>query len=469
MMARRDVPVDGTTVTISPLEAPSAGGRHGTLLRVALLDETTGRAPLSRVTARLTHPSTAAASVRVVHEGLIGVAGRTSPAFSPLLATMGRIDLDIEAARFTRRQLSVSFACALRTLSAAASTDVLALDSSAALRAGQRLLISTADGARMEYGTIVALGPGTNEVTLERAVDSPYPAGGRVQPLPADQSLELHREPIVIAGRVLKKTGAKNLPLAAAGVRVSKIWRQLPPAGTIVGPEPPVAGGVPPPPPWDPPIATLWPPSYANIPPSGSLEIEDRPIDGAMSAKALLDDVAAGSVELRLSDGVGLNVNDVIAVDADDEGRREIVEVTSISLAGTANDWSQVSISYPLALNHGRGRLIRRLQPTAPAIVRGLNYAVTPGDEGVLFDTTGIAGSHQVRLVDAGPPAVRSFHRVTVLTAVSDAQGFYRLPPLTRAGKIEISAKDSGSAASNAVEFVPDYDVPENHVDIVVS
>jgi hypothetical protein len=98
-----------------------------------------------------------------------------------------------------------------------------------------------------------------------------------------------------------------------------------------------------------------------------------------------------------------------------------------------------------------------------------LNYAVARGDQGVLFDTTGVTGSHQVRLVDAGPPPVHSFHWVTVLTAVSDVQGFYRLPPLTRAGKIEISAKDLGSAASNAVEFVPDYDVPENHVDIVVS
>jgi len=468
-MARRNVLVDDTWITISPLEAPFAGDRECALLRVALLDETTGRAPASRVTARLTRPSAAVASVRVVHEGLVGVAGRPSPAFSPLLATTGRIDLDIQATRFTRRQLSASFACGLRTLTAAASTDVLALDSSANLLVGQRLLISTADGARVEYGTIGALGPGANEVTLERAVNSPYPAGGLMQPLPADQSVDLHREPIIITGRILKKSGAKNLPLAAADVRVSKIWRQVPPAGTIVDPEPPVAGGVPPPPPWDPPLATLWPPSYADIPPSGSLEIEDRPIDGAMSAKTLLDDVAPGSVELRLSDAVGLNVNDVIAVDADDDGRREIVEVTSISLSGTANDWSRVSISHPLTLNHGRGRVIRRLQPTAPAIVRMLNYAVARGDEGALFDTTGITGSHQVRLVDAGPPPVHSFHWVTVLTAVSDAQGFYRLPPLTRAGKIELSAKDSGSPASNAVEFVPYYDVPENHVDIVVS
>jgi hypothetical protein len=469
MMGRRTVQVDDTALTISPLEAPLAGERQSALMRVALRDETTGRAPLSRVSARLTHPSSAVASVRVVHEGLIGVAGRPLPAFSPLLATVGRIDVDIRAARFTHRQLSVSFACSLRTLSVAASTDVLTLDSSADLLVGQRVLISTADGARVEYGTIGVLGPGANQVTLERLVNSPYPAGSRLQPLPADQSIELHREPIIIAGRILKKTGAKNLPLAGADVRVSKIWRQVPPAGVIVDPEPPVAGGVPPPPPWDPPLSCLWPPSYADIPASGSLEIEDRPIDGAMSPKTLMDDVAAGSAELRLSDGLGLNIGDVIAVDADDDGRREIVEVTGISLPGSASDWALLAISHPLALGHGRDRVIRRLQTVPPTVVRALNYAVTAGDEGALFDTTGIAGSHQVRLVDAGPPAVRSFHRITVLTAVSDAEGFYRLPPLTRSGKIEISAKDSASTASNAVEFVPDYDLPENHVDIVVS
>jgi hypothetical protein len=468
MMARRTVQVDDTAITISPLEAPLAGERQSALLRVALRDETTGRPPLSRISARLTHPLSAA-SARVIHEGLVGVAGRPSPAFSPLLATAGRIDLDIQAARFTGRQLSVSFACALRTLSTTANADVLTLDSTANLLAGQRVLISTADGARVEYGTIAALGPGANEVTLERAVTSPYPAGSRLQPLPADQSVELHREPTIIAGRILKKSGVKNLPLAGADVRISKIWRQVPPAGIIVDPEPPIAGGIPPPPPWDPPIASLWPPSYADIPTSGSLEIEDRPIDGAMSPKTLMDAAAAGSMELRLSDGLGLTVNDVIAVDADDDGRREIVEVTGVSLAGSTSDWVLAAINHPLALNHGRGRVVRRLQPVAPSVVRALNYAVAASDEGVLFDITGVAGSHQVRLVDPGPPLAHSFHRISILTAVSDAQGFYRLPPLTRAGKVEISAKDSGSAATNAVEFVPDYDVEENHVDIVVS
>jgi hypothetical protein len=247
MMARHTIHVDNTAITISPLEAPLAGERQSALLRIALLDETTGRAPLSNVSARLTDLSSAATSVRVVHQGLIGVAGRPSPAFLPQLATVGRIDLAIQAARFTHRQLSVSFACSLRTLSAAASTDVLTLDSSADLRVGQRLLISTADGARVEYGTVEALGPGANQVTLARAVNSQYPAGSQLQPLPSDQSVELHREPTIIAGRILKKSGTKNLPLAGADVRVSKIWRRVPPAGTIVDPEPPVAGGLPPP------------------------------------------------------------------------------------------------------------------------------------------------------------------------------------------------------------------------------
>src|SRR5882757_9472621 len=115
-MALRTVLVDDTWITISPLEAPFAGGRECALLRVALLDETTGRAPASRVTASLTRPSAAVASVRVVDEALVGVAGRPSPAFLPLLATTGQIDLDIEATHFTPRQLSVSFACGLRTL-----------------------------------------------------------------------------------------------------------------------------------------------------------------------------------------------------------------------------------------------------------------------------------------------------------------------------------------------------------------
>ena len=95
-----------------------------------------------------------------------------------------------------------------------------------------------------------------------------------------------------------------------------------------------------------------------------------------------------------------------------------------------------------------------------------LNYDAAAGDGALLFDTTAMIGSHQVRLVDG---ARHAFHRVSIFSATSDAQGYYRLPPITRAGKIELAAKDSGSAAHVTAEIVPDYGLDPSRQDLTVS
>jgi hypothetical protein len=466
-MARRLLDLNGRAVTVSPLEPPGAGERHIALMNIAVTDETTGRAPLSPLSAKLAQPLPVV-SVRIVGDGLVGVAGKAAQAFSPALATNATVSIDISAPHFTTRHLDVPFACSLRTLMAPAGA-ALTLDSAAGLIAGSRLLISTPDGLPAEIGTVSVLGPGVNEVTLENVPSAVYPVGSLVQPLPPDAALELHHEPVLIAGRVLKRSGATLAPLANATVRVSKLWRQVPLAGSAAPPEPPMVGLPPPPSPWPAPIAPIFPPLYGDFAAGTLLEVEDRPVDAGMSAKTLLDDNAAGMMELRLSDAVGLAVGDVLAIDADDTGTREILDVAAIALSATAADWARVTFHNPLALAHRAGRIVRRLAPIAPAVTRILNYDGVAGDGALLFDTTAIAGTHQVRVTDAGPPIRHSYHQLAILAAVTDADGFYRLPPLTRAGKIEIAAKDSGSAATGAVELVPDYSVSETQRDVTVS
>jgi hypothetical protein len=466
-MHRRPIEVDGQTYFVAPLESPAAGNRHCALLSVGLTDETTGRAPRAPVAVALTYPVTTGAVARLIDPGTVVVSGKPEAVLAPRLATTGRLDLRLTAPGFIPRALSVRFACRVRALAAPGGGTLLTLDSTAGLAVEQRLLISTPDGVRAEFRTIGALGPGLNQVTLAAPLSSPYPPGSPVQPLPAVITVDLHRTATVVGGRIMKRIGMVVAPLANANVRISKIWREIPGAGVAVGPEPPLPAGPVPMPPWDPPLATIWPPCYADLAVGAAVEFEDRPIDGVMSAKTLLDTVAAGATEMRLSDAVSLTVGDVIAIDADDDGRREMIEVTRVSLAATPSDWASVTLSQPLALTHRRGCLIRRLAPVAPALVRALNYPAAQGDQALLFDARAVTGRHQIRVVGSGP--LRSYHRLTVLATTSDATGFYRLPPLARAGKVEVSAKDSGSAAQHAVELVPDYGLAENPLDITVS
>ncbi|HEY4943552.1 MAG TPA: hypothetical protein VII56_19145 [Rhizomicrobium sp.] len=468
MTLHRDIDVDGQRVTIAPLKSPRAGERHCALMRVAVIDETTGHAPLSNLEARLTQP-VPGASVRVLEGGLIGVEGKATRAFTPSLAATGSVALQIRARGFAERDVAVTFACAQRALVAASAGAILTLDSNAGLSVSQRILVGSADGTKAEIATIVAIGPGAGQVTLAAALSVAFAAGSDALPLPPDQAIVLHRDPIAIRGRVSKRTGTSIAPLANADISLSKLWRQAPAAGTMPPPEPPVRTAPPPPPPWPAPIGAIWPPLYVDMPDTAQLEVEDRPIDPAMPAKSLLDDTAAGATRVRLSDAIALAVGDVIMVDADDDGRCEIVEVAVISLSATPNDWAIATLSNPLALSHRHGRIVRRLQATIPAPMRQLNYAGAKGDTALLIDMTAIAGTHQVRIVDSGPPVARSYHRLSAMTAKSDAEGFFRLPPLSRAGKIEIFAKDSLSAASVAAELVPDYTVPETQIDLIVS
>ena len=465
---RRTVDVQGSAVVISPLGPPPVPERSSAIMAVTVRDELTRRAPRARLTARLTRPSAAEAMVRIVEDSLIGVAGRPARAFTPSIATLGRVELEVRAQRYITRRLAVEFSCSRRTVASPSGNAIVTLNSSLGLQATQRLLIGTDDGARAEFAVIAALGPLANQVTLVVPLTSPFPAGATVQPLPPEQTLEMHRAAVSIQGRILKKTGTAITPLANADVSVSKLWRTPPGAGAAGTPETPVPGGPVPAAPWAAPIAALWPPLYADMPVGTALDVEDRPADAAMSVKTLLDDVPEGASELRVSDALNLLPNDVLAVDADDPSRQEIVIALQVNLSAAAADWARVRINQPLALLHRRGATVRRLQAAVPSFSTTLNYAAVAGDEVLLFDTTGFAGRHQICLRPPGPPAAAAFQQLIPLLVRSDAQGFYRLPPISRAGKIELYARDSGSSASSAVEFIPDYDQHENQVDVIV-
>jgi hypothetical protein len=112
---------------------------------------------------------------------------------------------------------------------------------------------------------------------------------------------------------------------------------------------------------------------------------------------------------------------------------------------------------------------VRRLQNIAPAFTRTLNYEAARGDSTLLMDATALAGTQQVRIVSTAAPIQHSYHRLTAYAATSDADGFYRLPPLTRTGKLELFAKDPVPPAKASIELAPELDTGELQVDLIVS
>lgn len=59
------------------------------------------------------------------------------------------------------------------------------------------------------------------------------------------------------------------------------------------------------------------------------------------------------------------------------------------------------------------------------------------------------------------------YHAVRLYSVLSDAQGFFRLPPLHRIAQIEIVASRADLPTPVTVVFSPDYERAENRLDLV--
>lgn len=137
--------------------------------------------------------------------------------------------------------------------------------------------------------TIRALGLGPNQVTVAPGLSHLYAIGDPVVPIvpndfaPASVGdLAIHREPTVIAGRVVRAVSNTTTPLAGATIRITGIWRTPPPANMAVAPDPPN-------------LVSLRPPLYSD---RGVTTGRLRP--GNLPAilgddKFLLDDVLKGT------------------------------------------------------------------------------------------------------------------------------------------------------------------------------
>ena len=459
-MTRRSLEVGGSVLTVSPLEPPTADCRRVALMTINVTDETTSRAPLAALSARLEAPL-AGALVRVVENGLVGVSGKPAAAFPTSFPVTDRIAVRLSAPRFLTRVVDVRFAVRKRALTAAPSGTTLTLSNLAGLKAGTRLLIGAPGGDPTEICTVQSVGP-AGKVTTAAPLSTSYPIGSTVQPLPADQAIGLRPEPVMVAGRVGKRVAGSLTPLPGATVSLAKLWRQSPAVGANDAPEPPVPGTTPPPP-FPAPIAAIRPPLYVDMAGGAAVHIEDRPTDAGFADRWLAEDLAAGSASLLLNEVGSVLKDQLLAIDDDDSDRREILKVSADP--SPAAGLARIKLDHPTQGAHRAGRIVRRLGAPGGGAGIPLNYDGAAGDPVLLLDTTGVAGTHQIRIDD---PPVESYHWMTVYSAVTDADGFFRLPALTRAGRISLNAKDGGSSASADVEIVPDYRLPVNQLDFIV-
>ncbi|MGH7843828.1 MAG: hypothetical protein ACREQW_01460 [Candidatus Binatia bacterium] len=299
----------------------------------------------------------------------------------------------------------------------------------------------------------------SGERYLSRELERNIPKGPNF-PLtftPPEIDVALHRQPVFIAGRTARWINNASTPLAGAQISVMGIWRTPPPANVVVAPDSPN-------------LVALQPPLYIDRAAlTQSLAPRDlAPVIG--NDKELMDDVAASAKTIRLSNRLGLAAGNILLIDAEQTDLAEFIAIHSLPTTAPADQPTAVTLDHPLNFSHRRGAIVRQVNPQAPGASRNITVDAFSGDSCLFLSAlTGLSGAAEVEIT--GAPGPDEYHKVMQFAVSSDADGYYRFPPLSRVAQLEIHAeKVVGAQTFQATTtFRPDYQQRENRLDLMLA
>jgi len=294
-------------------------------------------------------------------------------------------------------------------------------------------------------------------VTRELHEDIPQDLGFPTHFAARQIDLALHRQPVTISGRTVRLTGNASAPLPGTEVSLTGIWRIAPPADVIVPPDPPD-------------LIHLQPGLYLDRQAlTQFLQPRDLPVLVG-SEKTLLNDVVPGIDAILLSDRQGLSVGDVLRIDVDQPDLAEFVEIKTVPVTSAPDQPTLITLNQVVMQSHRRESLVQRTVPQPPGIARPFTVDGTAGDTCVFLDNlTGLTTGHEVQIT--GMADKDEYHKLTTFSVLSDADGYYRLPPLSRVAQIEIHAEKTVGIDTFKVitTFRPDYHQRENRLDLTLT
>lgn len=262
--------------------------------------------------------------------------------------------------------------------------------------------------------------------------------------------LDLHREPVVLRGRVTELVGLTATPIGGAAVRVTGIWRTPPPATVATPPDPPN-------------LVSLRPRVYFDRTAAAGLLRRRELVPVVGDSRVLIADAKRGETELRVSNRVGVVAGDILLVDTDAPDLSEYLTVLSVAGASTPDQPATVTVTYPLRITHQANVEVRRVTPQPPGANNAFAAATIPGDSCVLLNSlTGLAAANVVESHGGLQPA--EYHLLSRFEATTDASGYYRLPPISRVAQLNLEVND-GVHPPQTQTVSLDYGLVENRVD----
>jgi hypothetical protein len=307
-----------------------------------------------------------------------------------------------------------------------------------------------------------------NPVNLDLRVSArgylPLDLGGMLGPIPGFPNqfapldlldVGMHRVSVVLRGRTLRRGSLAPTVVAGASVDVIGWWPVFPPANVA-------------------PATVMQAPNLVSLAPgvytprlTGVTSVRRRDVPALPGEdKVLLRPAARGATRVRLSNRSALAAGAVLILDADDLGRRELVPVATVDTSSSTDQPAWVGMAHPLAQTHLERVRCRVGNLQVPAGVNLLTRSAIPGDETVFLDgLVGLASGVVVEVDDGASPP--EYHEARLYRTVSDADGYFRLPPVARVAQLLLRAQRIGLTPPDDMRLGPDYRVPENRVTVV--
>jgi len=265
-------------------------------------------------------------------------------------------------------------------------------------------------------------------------------------------TLKLHRLPTLIAGRVVLNTGIAVQAIAGATITLTGLWRTPPPASLVVPPDPPD-------------LVSLNPGLYADRPQIGTQVQGLGFLGGPGPDKQLLEDASTGQTSLHLSDRKQIANGDVLAIDTQDPERTEYIAIKTLAGASTADQRALITLNSPLRSIHRQGAIVHKVQFQNVGVVTQLTSDAVAGDICLFLNGVGnLSGAPFLSIQSGGVPT--EYHAASYFSAVSDAQGFFRLPPVSRVAQCALHSHD-GAHTDLDVTYSPDYSQEVSRIDFV--
>ena len=136
----------------------------------------------------------------------------------------------------------------------------------------------------------------------------------------------------------------------------------------------------------------------------------------------------------------------------------------------TADQPALITLDFPVLQAHRQNAVVEEVVPQPRGTMKQFTVEALAGDTCIfLTDTHWARRCEEVQIT--GGTSLDEYHHMRVFSVTSDADGYYRLPPLSRIAQLEIHAEKTvgGQTFTTTTTFQPDYRQRENRLDLTLT